>query len=187
MDLSALLSGLVGAVIGAVIGGLLTYFGAIKGGKVQATTWYQLDQERVKDERHYQEKQAVIERRHEWERKAFEWKYSQHVTNFRYADLVGARLQKADLSKKDVRVVIGGERIELPIDLRFADLSGADLTEAQLSGADLRFAKLHGATLDSARLNGANLAGIEGKTWEEIQAVTTHLSGTIRPDGTRNE
>lgn len=46
----------------------------------------------------------------------------------------------------------GGERA----DLRWADLSGADL-----NGADLRWAELSGADLSKANLDGANLRGAD--------------------------
>jgi uncharacterized protein YjbI with pentapeptide repeats len=55
----------------------------------------------------------------------------------RGADLVGARLARADLRRADLRGAL----------LIAADLSGADLREADLIGADLRDADLRGADL----------------------------------------
>jgi uncharacterized protein YjbI with pentapeptide repeats len=55
----------------------------------------------------------------------------------RGADLIGARLRQADLSKANLRgaYLIGADLRDA--DLRQADLIGADLRDADLSGADL--------------------------------------------------
>jgi uncharacterized protein YjbI with pentapeptide repeats len=55
----------------------------------------------------------------------------------RGADLIGARLHKADLRKANLRgaYLIGADLRDA--DLRQADLIGADLRDANLSGADL--------------------------------------------------
>ena len=53
----------------------------------------------------------------------------------------------------------GGERADLSeANLRWADLSVADLSEANLRGADLRWASLSGADLRGANLRGADLS-----------------------------
>ncbi len=66
------------------------------------------------------------------------------------ADLRGAVLRGADLSRADLSGA----------DLRGAVLRGADLSRADLSGADLRGADLRGAVLSRAVLSGADLRGV---------------------------
>ena len=65
------------------------------------------------------------------------------------ADLRGADLRGADLSRADLRWA----------DLRGADLNGADLRWADLNGADLSGANLNGADLSGADLRWADLNG----------------------------
>ena len=72
------------------------------------------------------------------------------------ADLRGADLRRADLSRADLR---GADLIGA--DLRRADLRGADLIGADLRRADLRGANLTEADLRSADLRGANLTGAD--------------------------
>lgn len=65
-------------------------------------------------------------------------------------DISGAVLRRVYLSKKDLNFE--------KVNLRAAQLQGADLRGAQLQGADLREARLQGAVLSEARLQGANLS-----------------------------
>lgn len=74
----------------------------------------------------------------------------------RGADLIGARLHKADLSKANLRgaYLIGADLRDA--DLRQADLIGADLRDANLSGADLTGALfLTQSQVNAARGNSA--------------------------------
>ena len=183
MDWATWIQALLGGFLGAVIGGVLAYFGAVKGGRIQATEWRRLDQERTAEERSYQAAEAVRQRRHEWERKAFEWQYSSEVTSFRHADLQGARLQGIDLGEKEI--LLGTGRHKVKADLTFADLRGANLTNARLGRADLRYAKLDGAILDGALLNYADLTGVSGATWEQIQTAAKSVGEVTRPDGSK--
>ena len=71
------------------------------------------------------------------------------------ANLSGANLRDTNLQDTDLRNVL---------DLRYADMIGAnledaDLREANLSGADLREANLRGANLSSANLTRTNFSG----------------------------
>jgi hypothetical protein len=68
------------------------------------------------------------------------------------ADLSGADLREANLS----RAYLGGADLREAI-LSGADLSGANLSEAILSRADLSGAYLNGAILSGANLSGADL------------------------------
>ncbi|GAA1352906.1 pentapeptide repeat-containing protein [Streptomyces beijiangensis] len=86
--------------------------------------------------------------------------------NRRGADLMGARLRKADL--------------------RGADLRGAYLIAADLSGADLRLADLIGADLRDTDLSGADLTGAFFLTQPQLNAArgdaATRLPGSlVRP------
>ena len=71
--------------------------------------------------------------------------------NLSWADLTGATLYGADLSRANLSGA----------DLTGATLSGADLSRANLSGADLTGAKLYWADLSRANLSGANLYGAD--------------------------
>ena len=75
------------------------------------------------------------------------------------ADLSGADLSRADLSRAD---------------LSGADLSWADLSRADLSGADLSRADLSGADLSWADLSRANLSGAD-LSWADLSRA--NLSG----------
>ena len=73
------------------------------------------------------------------------------------ANLSGADLSGADLSRADLRGAdLSGA------DLRSADLRGADLSRADLRGADLRSADLSRADLSRADLRGADLSRANG-------------------------
>jgi len=65
---------------------------------------------------------------------------------------IGINLRWADLSRANLRGA----------NLRGADLRGANLSWANLSGADLRGADLSRANLRGADLSGANLSGANG-------------------------
>ena len=69
----------------------------------------------------------------------------------------------------------GGERA----DLRYADLSGADLRDANLSGADLRDADLRDANLRGADLRSANLsdADLSDADLRYANLISANLSG----------
>ena len=87
-------------------------------------------------------------------------------TNFRGADLQGARLRNLSLYQADLRDAnlhgVHLRRADLgSTDLRGADLRGADLRRAELDGTDLRTADLRGANLKGADLRGANLHGTQ--------------------------
>ena len=79
--------------------------------------------------------------------------------DLRGANLGGAYLSGADLSRAD----LGGANLSGAFlggaDLNGADLSGANLHGAYLSRADLRGANLSGADLSGANLSGADLGG----------------------------
>ena len=82
--------------------------------------------------------------------------------DLRGADLRGAYLSKANLSRADLREAdLRGVRLSEAnlsrADLREADLRGVRLSEANLSRADLRGADLRGAYLSKANLSRANL------------------------------
>jgi len=80
------------------------------------------------------------------------------------ADLIGAYLSRADLSRANL---IGADLIGADLsradlsraNLIGADLIGADLSDANLIGADLSRANLSDADLSRADLRGANLIG----------------------------
>ena len=82
--------------------------------------------------------------------------------NHRGADLIGARLEKADL--------------------RGANLRGAYLIGADLRGADLRLADLIGADLRGARIGGADLSTSIFLTQVQLNAAQGDRSTRI-PDG----
>jgi uncharacterized protein YjbI with pentapeptide repeats len=78
-------------------------------------------------------------------------------TDLRGADLLQARLPRADLRGTQLQGADLGNA-QLPrADLRGAHLAGAGLRRAQLTAADLRGAHLQGAKLAEAQLAGANL------------------------------
>jgi len=66
-------------------------------------------------------------------------------------ELIGARLQEANLSGMDLSGV----------DLRGAELEKANLQNANLSNANLKNADLEEANLKGANLSGANIQGAE--------------------------
>ena len=84
------------------------------------------------------------------------------------ADLRGAHLEKALLTKTHLRGA----------DLSGAHLQGADLRDAHLQGADLRGAQLHGANFTEAQLHGANLtaAWLHGANFREAQLHGANLT-----------
>jgi uncharacterized protein YjbI with pentapeptide repeats len=75
------------------------------------------------------------------------------------------------------------------IDLRDADLSGANLSDAILSDANLSGAKLTDANLNEADLSGANLLNAdlsEAKVTEEQLKEVMSLKEAIMPDGLKH-
>ncbi len=76
-------------------------------------------------------------------------------------DLRGADLRGANLSDADLRGADLRGANLSDADLRGADLRGADLRGANLSDADLRGADLRGANLSDADLRGADLRGAD--------------------------
>jgi uncharacterized protein YjbI with pentapeptide repeats len=82
-------------------------------------------------------------------------------TNLSGADLHGANLQWADLSKTTLwGTNFRGANLS-GVDFYRASLRDADLHGANLSGADLRWANLQGADLHEADLSGADLRWVE--------------------------
>jgi hypothetical protein len=65
------------------------------------------------------------------------------------------------------------------VNLRYANLSGADLPDANLSGADLYGANLSGADLYGANLSGADLSGanLYGADLRDADLYGANLSG----------
>ena len=82
------------------------------------------------------------------------------------ANLSGANLRWADLSEAN---------------LSEANLSGADLRWASLSGADLRGANLRGADLRWASLSGANLSGADLRGAKNIDQAFWNIYTTFYP------
>jgi hypothetical protein len=87
--------------------------------------------------------------------------YLTRKKNRRGADLIGARLARADL--------------------RGADLRGAYLIGADLRGADLRLADLIGADLRDAELAGADLTGAIFLTQAQVNAAKGDQETKIPP------
>ncbi len=89
--------------------------------------------------------------------------------DFDAVDLRDADLSGADLSVAHLR----------DADLRGADLSGAHLRDADLRGADLRDADLSGAHLRGADLSGADLrgAGLSGANLRDADLSGADLRG----------
>jgi hypothetical protein len=83
-------------------------------------------------------------------------------------DLRGANLSGANLTSADLR-----DADLTGADLTGADLRDADLTGADLTGADLRDANLTGADLSDANLTGAYLTGadLNGASWPVDEPV----------------
>ena len=79
--------------------------------------------------------------------------------NLSRADLFGANLSRANLSRADLSWANLSRANLSRADLFGADLSWANLSRADLSGANLFGANLFGADLSGAGLDGANLFG----------------------------
>ncbi len=92
-------------------------------------------------------------------------KTGRKTKNHRGADLMGARLKRADL--------------------RGANLRGAYLIAADLSGADLRMADLIGADFRDADLSGADLTGSIFLTQPQINAAKGDAATKLPPALTR--
>ena len=90
------------------------------------------------------------------------------------ADLRWANLSGANLSEADLRWA----------NLSGANLSGANLSEADLSGADLRWADLSGADLRGADLRWANLSEADLR-WANLSEANLRgaLGGLLAIDG----
>ena len=91
-----------------------------------------------------------------------------------------------DLHKKWLidEVDVEGKKADLcGANLRWANLSGADLRGANLSGANLRWADLRGANLSGANLNGANLhwADLNGANLNGANLSETDLDFSCFP------
>jgi uncharacterized protein YjbI with pentapeptide repeats len=95
------------------------------------------------------------------------------ISLFREIDLRKANLSGAELSNTNLSGA----------DLRKANLSGASLANANLNGADLRKANLSNAFLPAANLDNANLNGAEGITNEELTRLARSLEGARMPNG----
>ncbi len=108
-----------------------------------------------------------------------------------------AALQSLDPTRKgylvrflfEAQLLMSGAPDNPIVDLRDADLSGANLTganlhEADLSGANLHEADLFSADLTSADLSGANLTSAQVGTLQLAQARS--LQGATLPDGSKH-
>lgn len=81
--------------------------------------------------------------------------------NLRFARLAGANLAGANLQGANLGLVnhdISMKDPKMRIDLRGANLQGADLVTANLQGADLQQTNLMGANLHAANLKGADIS-----------------------------
>ncbi|GHP00766.1 hypothetical protein KSF_108130 [Reticulibacter mediterranei] len=112
--------------------------------------------------------------------------------NLEGAKLGGAYLEDADLEGANLQgAKLGGASLVLA-HLKSANLSDARLQEVGPEGnpflvrAMARKGQLKKANLENAELEGANLQGILYITRDELERDTTHLQGTIMPDGTRH-
>jgi uncharacterized protein YjbI with pentapeptide repeats len=107
-----------------------------------------------------------------------------HQVDLRAADLVGARLEEANLrnahlerAKLTASHLEGAELRRINFQgaaLTGAHLEGADLTAASLEGVNLLMAHLEGADLTAARLEGANLRRCY---LQEAIVLNSHLQG----------
>ena len=94
------------------------------------------------------------------------------------ADLRGAHLEKAILSKTYLQGAdLSGAHLQ-GADLRDAHLQGADLSGAHLQGANLREAHLQGAILYGANLQGALL---RGTCFQAANLDSARLQGSLLP------
>ena len=92
------------------------------------------------------------------------------------ADLSGKNLSGANLSGKDMTKAI----------LKWAILSGTDLSSAILQGADMRWTDLTGSTLDGADLTGAKMssADLTGATLLDTTLIGADMRWTNLSDAT---
>ena len=86
-------------------------------------------------------------------------------------DLRGADLYGANLGGADLRGANLGDA-----DLRGANLGGVDLRGADLYGANLGGADLRGANLGDADLRGANLTTVRDDIWSILSAAPNEVS-----------
>ncbi len=94
------------------------------------------------------------------------------------ADLRGAHLEKALLTKAHLRGAdLSGAHLQ-GANLREAHLQGADLSGAHLQGASLRDAHLQGAILYGANLQGALL---RGTYLQQANLGSARLQGSLLP------
>jgi uncharacterized protein YjbI with pentapeptide repeats len=113
------------------------------------------------------------------------------VRNLRYRLYLA--MHRADLAvrKRLFQIYLNSRKQKLAgadlsfLDLRGANLSGANLHEAVLIRADLSDANLRGATLLGAYLRGANLERAE--VTDEQLAQARSLEGATLPDSTVHE
>jgi hypothetical protein len=90
------------------------------------------------------------------------------------ADLIGAKLQGADLRKANLQCANLGEACLQNAELEFANLQGIGFISAKLQHAKLIGAKLQGASLGDTHLQGANLK------WADLRGAklsTTSMAG----------
>ena len=88
------------------------------------------------------------------------------------ADLSGANLSFANLSRIYLRNANLSDAY-----LNYADLIGADLSDANLSGANLNYAKL-----SSANLSGANLIQVKNLSINKHSKVKTLYKAKLDPE-----
>jgi uncharacterized protein YjbI with pentapeptide repeats len=91
------------------------------------------------------------------------------------ANLRYANLTSADLSSANLRSA----------NLTSADLSSANLTSADLTSADLSYANLTSADLSSANLSSANLSSANLTSAKTAQITGLYYSCYITPDAVR--
>jgi uncharacterized protein YjbI with pentapeptide repeats len=101
--------------------------------------------------------------------------------DLRNADLSSAQLSFAQLQRADLHRAKLCNTLLCNANLRYVDLSGADLIYANLNHADLSHADLTGANLSYAKLQHTNL---NGATFRETLLTNANLSYTLLRDTT---
>ena len=95
----------------------------------------------------------TVQKQQSWSAQELLVAYKQGERKFRDADLTGANLTRAYLSRADLTRANLSRAYLSRANLSDADLSGAVMRNADLSGADLRDADLSGADLRDMRMN----------------------------------
>jgi uncharacterized protein YjbI with pentapeptide repeats len=108
------------------------------------------------------------------------------ILDLRSADLSGAYLIGANLSRADLSGVTLFEAYLGGANLSAADLSGATLYGASLIAADLSGANLSWAKLYRVNLSRANLSGATGIS-NELERLARSLKGATMPNGQKYE